>query len=119
MLRLRFLLWMLGRLLTRAHKKNPQVREKLRSQPLNFVIKTRDWKGRSYQLQEDKARTQAGDLDEADMKLIFESADQAWQTLTNKDRNAFMRALQDGHVKVEGDPKRLFQLQGLMKHLGV
>lgn len=119
MLRLKFLLWMLGRLLKKAHKTQPELREKLEKEPLSFVIKTQDWQGRSFQLQPQEATSQAGDLETADMKLIFKSAQEAWQTLTSKDKNAFIAAIQDGHVKIEGDPKKLFQLQGLMKYLKV
>ncbi|MDR9466784.1 SCP2 sterol-binding domain-containing protein [Marinospirillum sp.] len=119
MLRLKFLLWMLGRLLKKAYKAQPEMREKLEKEPLNFVIKTQDWQGRSFQLQPQQVSSQAGDLEQADMKLIFQSAQDAWKTLTSKDKNAFIRAIQDGEVKIEGDPKKLFQLQGLMKYLKV
>ncbi|SFC26965.1 SCP-2 sterol transfer family protein [Marinospirillum celere] len=119
MLRLKFLLWMLGRLLKKAHKSQPELREKLSNEPLNFVIKTQDWQGRSFQLQPQAVSSQAGELPDAQMKLIFQSAAEAWQTLTSKDKNAFMRAIQEGQVKIEGDPKKLFQLQGLMKYLKV
>ena len=119
MLRLKFLLWMLGRLLKKAHKTQPELREKLEKEPLNFVIKTQDWPGRSFQLQPQQVSSQAGELEQVDMKLIFQSAQKAWQTLTSKDKNAFMRAIQEGQVRIEGDPKKLFQLQGLMKYLKV
>jgi len=119
MLRLKFLLWMLGRLLKKAHKTQPELREKLTKESLSFVIKTQDWQGRSFQLQPEQVTSQAGELENMDMKLVFQSAQAAWKTLTSKDKNAFMRAIQEGQVKIEGDPKKLFQLQGLMKYLKV
>ncbi len=118
-LKLKFLLWMLGRLLKKAHKSQPEFKRQLAQDPLAWVIKTQDWAGRSYQLSEAEVTSQAGDLDSADMKLIFRTAEDAWQTLTSKDKNAFMRGIQEGKVKVEGDPKKLFQLQSYMKYLRV
>ncbi|SFX37977.1 SCP2 sterol-binding domain-containing protein [Marinospirillum alkaliphilum] len=120
MLKLRFLLWMLGRLLKGAWRKDEAFRQKLEQQPLRFVIKTSDQRlGRSYSLQPNGIQSTSGDLDQADMKLVFNTPTEAWQTLTSKDKNAFMRAIQEGAVKVEGDYKQLFHLQGLMKHLKV
>lgn len=119
MLRLKFLLWMLGRLLKKAHKTQPEFRNKLAKDSLSFVIKTQEWQGRSFQLQAEGITSQAGELTDLDMKLVFQSAQDAWQTLTSKDKNAFMRAIQEGQVKIEGNPQKLFQLQGLMKYMKV
>lgn len=118
MLKLRFLLWMLGRLLKSAWKKEPDFRQKLEQQPLHFVIKTSDGRlSRTFNLQAAGVRVAAADPESVDMKLVFATPEQAWNTLTSKDRNAFMRAIQEGAVKVEGDYQRLFQLQSLMKFL--
>jgi ubiquinone biosynthesis protein UbiJ len=120
MLKLRFLLWMLGRLLKSAWRKDQAFSDKLQKQPLCFVIKTVDQKlARTFQLQASGINIQAADLDTADLKLVFNSPADAWNTLTSKDKNAFMRAIQEGQVKVEGDYKQLFHLQSLMKHLKV
>lgn len=119
MLKLRFLLWMLGRLLKRAWRSDKAFCDKLQ-QPLCFVIKTSDQKlARTFQLQASGINIEAADLDTADLKLVFNSPADAWNTLTSKDKNAFMRAIQEGQVKVEGDYKQLFHLQSLMKHLKV
>lgn len=118
MLKLRFLLWMLGRLLKSAWKKEPDFRQKLEQQPLRFVIKTSDGRlSRAFGLRSEGISVTPSDVATADMTLVFATPEQAWNTLTSKDRNAFMRAIQEGAVKVEGDYQRLFQLQGLMKFL--
>lgn len=120
MLKLRFLLWMLGRLLKNAWRNDPAFSEKLQQQPLCFVIKTADQKlARTFYLQATGISIQAADSATADLKLVFKTPTDAWSTLTSKDKNAFMRAIQDGQVKVEGDYKQLFHLQSLMKHLKV
>ncbi|MBE0507686.1 MAG: SCP2 sterol-binding domain-containing protein [Marinospirillum sp.] len=120
MLKLKFLLWMLGLLLKRAWRKDQAFLEELQKQSLCFVIKTSDQKlARTFSLQATGISIQATDSATADLKLVFNSPADAWSTLTSKDKNAFMRAIQEGQVKVEGDYKQLFHLQSLMKHLKV
>ena len=118
MLKLRFLLWMLGFLMKRTWRKDEKFRQKIEKQPLNFVIKTLDNKlERCFFLQTTGIKTTKASTEAVDMTLVFGTPAKAWNTLTNKDKNAFMRAIQEGDVKVEGDFKLLFHLQSLMKHL--
>lgn len=118
MLKLRFLLWILGFLLKRTWRNDEKFRQKLEKQPLNFAIKTADNKiERHFFLQSTGIKTTGQNEAPLDMTLIFGTAAQAWSMLTSKDKNAFMRAIQEGDVKVTGDYKQLFQLQSLMKHL--
>ncbi|GLR64037.1 SCP2 sterol-binding domain-containing protein [Marinospirillum insulare] len=120
MLKLRFLLWMLGFLLKRTWRKDEKFRQKLEKQPLNFSIKTADNKlERCFFLESSGITTAKASKEALDMTLAFGTPVQAWSTLTNKDKNAFMRAIQEGEVKVEGDFKLLFHLQSLMKHLKI
>ncbi len=118
MFKLKLLLWVLGFLLKRTWQKDPEFRNKLMEQPLTFAIKTADNKlERYFALQATGIVIQKKTNLEPNMTLIFSTAAQAWNTLTNKDKNAFMRAIQEGEVKIEGDYKRLFQLQSLIKHV--
>lgn len=120
MLKLKFLLWMLGFLLKRTWRKDEKFRQKIEKQPLNFAIKTADNKlVRNFSLQTSGIEISPASPKAPDMTLVFGTPAQAWNTLTNKDKNAFMRAIQEGEVKVEGDFKLLFHLQSLMKHLKV
>lgn len=120
MLKLRFLLWMLGRLLKRTWRNDEKFRQKLEQQALNFSIKTADGKiERSFLLQTESIEIVKNSAANLDMTLEFGSAAQAWTTLTSKDKNAFMRAIQEGDVKVDGDYKLLFHLQSLMKHIKI
>lgn len=118
MLKLKLLLWVLGYLLKRTWRKDEQFRQKLAEQPLNFAIKTADNQlERSFLLQASGVTTHKKTNTLPDMTLVFGTAAKAWNTLTSKDKNTFMRAIQDGEVKIEGDYKRLFQLQKLITHL--
>ena len=118
MLKLRLLLWMLGFLLKRTWRNDEKFRQKLEEQPLNFSIKTADNKiERCFFLQSSGIKITKTNEVVPDMTLVFGTAKQAWGMLTNKDKNAFMRAIQEGEVKIEGNFKLLFHLQSLMKHL--
>lgn len=120
MLKLKFLLWILGFLLKRTWRKDSKFRAKLTEQPLNFAIKTSDNAlERSFLLAATGITTSKTSQQPMDLTLIFGSPAQAWKTLTSKDKNAFMCAIQEGDVTVTGDYKRLFQLQSLMKHLKI
>lgn len=120
MLKLKFLLWILGVLLKRTWRKDEGFRKKLVDQPLTFAIKITDSKlERSFLLQATGVTTQKKTNTEPNMTLVFGTAAQAWNTLTSKNKNTFMQAIQDGNVKIEGDYKRLFQLQSLIKHLKI
>lgn len=120
MLKLKFLLWILGFLLKRTWRKDEKFRQKIEKQPLNFAIKTADNKIEHCFFLQAEGITTSKTKDQAlDMALVFGTPAQAWSTLTSKDKNAFMRAIQDAEVKVEGDFKLLFHLQSLMKHLKI
>lgn len=118
MLKLKLLLWVLGFLLKRTWRSSESFRAEIAKTPLNFAVKTADKKlDHGFLLQATGVTTQKNSTQTMDMTLVFGTADKAWRTFTSKDKNAFMRAIQEGEVKVEGDYKQLFQLQKLVKHL--
>lgn len=120
MLKLKFLLWALGFLLKRTWRNDEKFRAKLTEQPLSFTIKTDDNAlERNFILAATGIITAKTSNQPMDLSLIFRDPTQAWKVLTSKDKNAFMRAIQEGDVKITGDYKRLFQLQSLMKHLKI
>ena len=120
MLKLKFLLWILGFLLKRTWRNDEKFRQKLEKQPLNFAIKTAGSQlNHCFFLHATKVTTQNTNNQPMDLTLVFGSPAKAWKVLTSKDKNAFMRAIQEGDVKVEGDYKLLFQLQSLIKHLKI
>ncbi|WP_416885333.1 SCP2 sterol-binding domain-containing protein [Marinospirillum sp.] len=119
MLKLKFLLWMLARLLKKAYKKQPAMREHLASKPLSFTLATQDWPGRQFHLRAEGVESQTQSEAEVDLKLVFTDAASAWQALTSKDKNAIMRAIQDKKLSIEGAPNKLFELQGVMKWIKI
>lgn len=118
-MKLRLLLWGLGWLLRRTFRRDQAFREQLKT-PLNFaVMAEREGVARTYQMSTQAVSSEKGLHAQPDLVLRFPDAAMAYQTLTSADRNAFMRAIQEKQVTIEGDPRELFRLQKLMAHLKV
>lgn len=118
-MKLRLLLWGLGWLLRRTFRRDQAFREQLAT-PLNFaVMAERENIARTYQMNTQAVTSEKGLQVQPDLVLRFPDAHLAYKTLTSADRNAFMRAIQEKQVVIEGDHRELFRLQKLMAHLKV
>ncbi|WP_426415310.1 hypothetical protein [Aestuariirhabdus sp. LZHN29] len=120
-MKFRLLLWLISVAYKRAIGRNESMREYL-----NGVEKTIQFTSDQpvisrYLCFKNQALTSAGELVEADMTIRFVSPQEGFSILrsmaTGKDKNAFMRAIQDKTVRVEGDPMLLLWFQKSMKHI--
>ncbi len=117
-MKFRLLLWAIGFLLKRALKRNPKLQAKVKNEQVVFQIQTQDARiVRHYQIDGLHSHTQAVAHDKPDFSIIFNTADMGYQVLTSKDKNAFMRSIQDKHTQVQGDLSRLLWFQGIIKYL--
>jgi len=88
-----------------AAKKSPAFRERLREQNFTLQIKTRDeLHGRYYIFSGGEVFSKKGIHSQPDVALVWNSADLAFQIMKAGDRDATMRARENGDLVVEGDP---------------
>ena len=76
---------------------------------------------RYLRFHEQQVSSATDEISDADMTIRFVSAQVGfnvlWTMASGKDKNAFMRAIQDKQVTVEGDPMQLMWFQKSMKFI--
>ncbi len=118
MIKFRLLLWALGLMMKKAASKNPDFQKQLEGKDMAFQIQTEDGRiVRYYQIQGKKIKSKGKAHENPAFSIHFKDAETGLATLTSKDKNAFMRGIQDKNIVVSGDFKLLMWFQGLTKHL--
>lgn len=98
------LLFGLFKLLQRTAKKDPGFKNKLKEKDYTVLIKTEDGtRGRSISFKGGELSSQAGDRPGADLSLIWKDAATGFKIMASGRTKAFMAALQDGSLKLQGD----------------
>jgi len=120
-MKLRFLLWMLAILLKRAAKRPGKFREALAGKDATIQFETANHRvSRFYRFFEQKTKSRGKNLTQPDLNIQFVSAKAGfnilWAMATGKDKNAFMKAIQDKQVTVEGDLGLLMWFQSHLKY---
>ena len=121
-MKLRLLLLLMASMYRRAISKNPSMREYLQDVDKTIQFATDSQKVAWYlRFRDQKLSTAAKLTDDADLKVSFTNAKTGfavlWSMATGKDKNAFMRAIQDKQLTVEGDPMLLMWFQKSVKYL--
>ncbi len=99
-----FLLYMLNRKLKGAAKKSAEFRNRLAEKNFTLQIRTEDSKrARFFTFNNGEVESKGSTIDNAQISLIWSDADTGFKTMTAKDGNASMKALQDGKLKLDGD----------------
>lgn len=118
MLKFKFLLWALTKLLQRAVKKNPACAHYIHGKTLVFQIQTADGMGRHFRIANGKLSSSAGLTESPGFTMTFKNAERGYAVLSAKDgKDAFLAALHDGDLVIRGDFVEVMWFQGLTAYL--
>ena len=111
-MKFRLLLWALGLMMKKASKKNPGFQKQLVGKDFIFQIKTQDDKiARHFTVKNDKVKAKGGTHADAAFTISFKDADTGLSIMTAKDKNAFMKGIQDKTIIIDGDYSLLIWFQ--------
>jgi len=118
-MKFRFLLWMLGRLLTKASRDNPDFQQQLGDKDLSFQLHTLDGKvARHFIVKDQRVSSVSGPAPDPAFSLGFKDAAFGYATMTAKNKQlAFMQGIQDKNIQIQGNPALVMWFQGLTKYL--
>ena len=118
----RVLLWSMGILYKRAARKNEKMKAHLggAKKTIQFTTKGNPV-SRFFRFSDESVFSQKGESSDADMTIRFESAETGfqvmWSMARGKDKNAFMRGIQEKTIEVEGDVMQLMWFQKSVRYL--
>jgi hypothetical protein len=117
-LRFKFLLWMLAKLLRHAIRTQPDAARHTSGKDVCFQIRTAGGAGRHYRIADGRITTRAGLSPAADFTLTFSNAPAGFRILSAKDSTgAFLQGLHDGELSVAGDFTKVVWFQRLTDFL--
>lgn len=118
MLKFKFLLMILTKLMQHAINKNLKAAAHTQGEELIFQIQTASGSGRYYIVKNQRIRSHAGRCDNADFTLSFSSAKKAFSVLSSKDSTAaFLSAVGSKDLIISGDYAKVMWFQGLVAYL--
>ena len=118
-MKFRVLLWILGRMMTKASKTNPAFQQQLDGKNLTFMLHTLDGKvARHFVVKNNCLSSHSGTAQEPAFSLGFKDAAFGYNTMQAKNKQlAFMQGIQDKNIQIQGDTMLVMWFQGLMKYL--
>ena len=118
-MKFRFLLWMLGLLMTRASRNNPAFQQQLAGKDLTFQLQTCDGKvARHFVVKDQRVSSRSGTVAMPAFAISFKDAAYGFATMQAKNKQlAFMQGIQDKCIQVTGNTGLVMWFQGLTKYL--
>lgn len=118
MLKFKFLLWALTKLLQRAVKKNPDCAKYVQGKVLTFQMQTRSGVGRHFSIKNGMVHSTAGLTQKPQFTMTFKDAAKGFAILSDKNgKEAFLNALHDQDLVLSGDFVEIMWFQGLTEFL--
>jgi len=118
MIKFRVLLWALALLMKKAAKKNPDFRKQLEGKNVAFQLQTEDGSAvRQYVIADNRIRSKGRSHNDPAFTIAFKNADTGLRILTSKDKNAFMKGIQDKDIIISGDLSLVMWFQSVSKYL--
>ncbi len=118
MLKFKFLLWALTKLLQRAVKRNPACAKYVERKELVFQIQTLGGTGRHFHIHHGNVTSKAGRISHPQFTMTFRDAAKGFAILSAKDsKEAFLAALHDEDLSLSGDFVEIMWFQGLTDYL--
>ena len=118
MLKFKFLLWMMPKLLQRAINTKPACASYVAGKSLEFQIQTLGKVGRYFRIQDGQVTSFAGLTPTPKFTLTFRNADTGFTILSAKDgKEAFLDALRDEDLVISGDFVEVLWFQGFTEYL--
>lgn len=118
-MKFRFLLWMLGRLMAKASRTNPDFQQQLAGKELVFQLHTLDGKvSRQFIIKNQRVSSRAGKAAEPAFAIGFKDAAFGFVTMQAKNKQlAFMQGIQNKDIQIQGNPALVIWFQGLFKYI--
>ncbi len=118
MLKFKFLLWMMTRLMQRAVKTQPACAKHVAGKNLEFQIQTQDKNGRYFRIKDGKVSSFVGLTKAPKFTMTFKNAAKGFEILSAKDgKEAFLAALRDEDLVISGDFVEVMWFQRLTEYL--
>lgn len=118
MLKFKFLLWMMTKLMQRAVKTQPACAKHVAGKNLEFQIQTQDKNGRYFRIKEGKVSSFVGLTKAPKFTMTFRNAAKGFDILSAKDgKEAFLAALRDEDLVISGDFVEVMWFQRLTEYL--
>ncbi|MFC3680437.1 SCP2 sterol-binding domain-containing protein [Bacterioplanoides pacificum] len=118
MIKFRLLLWALSLLMKKGAKNNPDFRKQLQGKDFAFQLQTADGGiVRQFVIKDEKVKSKGKSHPEPAFTISFKDADTGLAILTSKDKNAFMKGIQDKDIQISGDLSLVMWFQGITKYL--
>jgi len=99
------LLFILGKKLQKAAKKNDSFRNFIKGKNIRIVMKTAGGQGKAFIIQEGGVRTSSKNLTQADAALIWCDGNTAFSVMSSGDDEALIAAMTEKKLQSEGDYK--------------
>ncbi|TLX61273.1 helicase [Stutzerimonas nosocomialis] len=118
-MKFRLLLWMLGRLMAKASRTNPEFQQQLAGKDLTFQLHSLDGKvSRYFVVKDQRISSHGGSVAEPAFAIGFKDSAYGYATLTAKNKQlAFMQGIQNKDIQIQGNPALVVWFQGLTKYL--
>lgn len=118
MLKFKFLLWMLEKLIGRMIRKDPKAADYVAGKDLTFQINTAGGVGRRYRIANGAITSAAGITSDAAFTMTFSNPAAGFRILSAKDsQDAFLQGLHDRELDLSGDFIEIMWFQGLTDFL--
>jgi hypothetical protein len=117
-MKFRMLLWALGLMMKKASKNNPDFQKQLAGKDFTFQLQTKDGKCvRHYVVKNERIKSKGGAVTDPAFSISFKDADTGMYIMTAKDKNAFMKGIQEKDIKIDGDLSLVMWFQGIVKYV--
>lgn len=118
MLKFKFLLWVMTKLMQRAIASNAACAKYVAGKRLEFQIQTLDRIGRYFRVQDGTVKSFAGLSPAPQFTMTFRNAAKGFEILSAKDgKEAFLAALHDEDLTLSGDFVEIMWFQGFTEYL--
>ena len=118
MFKFRALLWALGLMMRRAARKSPEFREKLDGKDFVFQLQTSDESiVRHYKVAHKQIKSRGRSHYQPAFVISFKDPATGLRILTSKDKNAFMKGIQEKDIVITGDLSLVMWFQSISKYL--
>jgi hypothetical protein len=117
-MKFRMLLWALGLMMKKASKNNPEFIKQLVGKDFTFQIQTQDGKQvRHFIVKDERIKSKGGAVKDPAFSISFKDAETGMFIMTSKDKNAFMKGIQEKDIKIDGDLSLVMWFQSIVKHV--
>ena len=117
-MKFRMLLWALGLMMKKASKNNPDFIKKLVGKDFAFQIQVQDGGiARHYIVKDERVKSTSGPAKDPAFCISFKDAETGLYIMTSKDKNAFMKGIQEKDIKIDGDLSLVMWFQSIVKHV--